>query len=204
MLIIFITTLYFFPLSLLLRQLYSFFTNEIFFFHFTITLLDIMLCGSQNSRNFMWKERGGERVYCLSSVVTNQSLEIQMSFKPSQQGIYQLLKKERPFYMPVTPMVNIALSDGKVETGLILDTGFPALHVISSCPILFLQAHQPFPLIPSPIPYPFLSLVNILQVLGGILVRMIHAGCCNNCKNLSGLPQSRFISHSQHSPIWVM
>lgn len=106
--------------------------------------------------------------------------------------------------MPVTPMVNIALSDGKVKAGLILDTGFPALHMISSCPILFLQAHQPFPLIPFPIPYPFLSLVNLLQVLGGILVRMIHAGCCNNCKNLSGLPQSRFISHSQHSPIWVM
>lgn len=33
---------------------------------------------------------------------------------------------------------------------------------------------------------------------------MINAGYYNNCKNLSGLTQSRFISYPQRNPIQVM
>ena len=90
----------------------------------------------------------------------------------------------------------------QVDTRLILDTGSPALHKVSSRPILFFQAHQPSSLILSALP----SLIppHIQKISGGILIRIINAGYCDNCKNLSGLTQSRLISHSHHSPKWII
>lgn len=123
MLAIFITVLYFFSFAFELSCIaFSKYTNKIFSFHSTVTLLDrqgpiFMLFASRKSRNLMYIgiEEGREKGTCLRSTVTNQSLETKMSVKLSQKGTYCPLWRENPHLMPVRPTIIIALGDAKAK-----------------------------------------------------------------------------------------